>query len=334
MSFKQEFKINNLLLDSNILFAPLAEYTDFAFRRFIRHYHKGLMFCEMIKMEALIREKSYKILKYTKDMSPIGAQLCGSDSRIVSDAAKIVEDLGFQIIDLNCGCPVPKVVKDGSGAAMLKTPLLISQMLSLMTKAVKIPVTVKIRLGWDENSICAKEIVKIAEEAGCSAITIHGRTKKQGYSGKSDWNYIKECKEQAKKILVFGNGDVYSPKDADEMFKLTNCDGIMVARGFLYNPNISNEIERYFLNNAGESGFDKKNSILRYIDYIIEEKGSEKAIFDVRRICGWLLKEVRDIKQLRIHINKSDNIEEVRSLINSFDWDGNHERENLSQNNI
>lgn len=321
MSFKKKFNIGSLVLSNNILYAPLAEYSDFAFRRFIRHYHDGLIFCEMIKMEALVREKSMSILKYSQELKPIGAQICGSNPNIAKDAAKIIEDLGFDIIDLNCGCPVPKIVKDGSGAAMLKNPSLIFQILNNIKASVKIPVSVKIRIGWDENSVCAKEIVKIAEDAGCAAITIHGRTKKQGYSGKSDWSYIKECKDIASEILVIGNGDLYTPNDVDMIFNQTKCDGVMISRGMLQTPNLSTQIENYFENNKTfVSKFDKKSAILKYIEYCIEEKGIEKTIFDIRKMCGWLFRDVKNIKQLRIDINSTSSVLKAIDLINNFDW--------------
>jgi len=323
MSFKRNFKIGNLILPNNIIYAPLAEYTDFAFRRLIRYFHKGLMFCEMVKMEALVREKSCHLLKYTEDMRPIGAQICGTNPRVAKDAAKKIEDLGFDIIDLNCGCPVSKVVKDGSGSALLKNHKLIFEILNSIKKSVNIPVSVKIRIGWDDNTICAKEIVKIAKDAGCSAITIHGRTKKQGYSGKARWEYIKECKDVASDILVIGNGDLNNSTDVENMFQQTNCDGVMLARGMLSNPQLSSEIENYFnITNASEMKLDIKSALLKYVSYILEEKTGWKTLLDLRRISGWLLREKKNIKQLRIEINAAQSIEEAIELIKSFNWEG------------
>ncbi len=321
MSFKSNFKIGSLSLPNNIIYAPLAEYTDFAFRKFVRHFHKGLIFCEMIKMEALVKEKSIHMLKFTENMKPIGAQICGSDFKIAKHCAKIIEDLGFDIIDLNCGCPVPKVVNDGSGAALLKTPSLIYKILNSIKSSVNIPVTVKIRLGWDENSICANEIVKIAKDAGCSAITIHARTKKQGYARKANWSYIKECKELSSDILIIGNGDLYSPLDVINIFEETKCDGVMIARGMLQNPNLATEIEQYFKNNKSiKTNLDKKKAVLKYIEYCIEEKGEKKTILDLKKMCGWLLRDMKNIKHLRIGINSTSSILKAIQLINDFDW--------------
>ena len=321
MSFKKSFKIKDLVLDSNIFYAPLAEYTDFAFRRLLRFYHKGLMFCEMVKMEALVREKNTKILKYTEDMRPIGAQICGANPQVAKDAAKKIEDLGFDLIDLNCGCPVQKITKDGSGAALLKNPKQISQILNAMTATVNIPVSVKIRTGWDDNSICFEEIVKVAKDSGASVLTIHGRTKKQGYSGRSNWDHIKKCKEIAgNEILVIGNGDLYTIKDVKDIFEKTACDGVMIARGMLQTPWLSENIENY-LTKKQEKKINIKDVMLKYIDYVVQEKTMSRAVFDIRRISGWLLRGCKNIKQLRIAINKAISITEVIENIQSFNWE-------------
>ncbi|NGX56713.1 MAG: putative tRNA-dihydrouridine synthase [Candidatus Anoxychlamydiales bacterium] len=322
MKYKKNFELGSLNLFDNILYAPLAEYTDFAFRRLLRDFHKGLIFCEMTKMEALVREKSYRLLEYQDNMKPIGAQICGSDPTIAKDAAKIIEDLGFDLIDLNCGCPVNKVVKDGSGSAMLKDINSIRSVLENIIKAVKIPVTIKIRAGWDDNSIVVSDVVKIAEELGAKAITVHGRTRKQGYSGKSNLEYIKIAKETAKDIKIIGNGDLLDPKDVENMFNYTNCDGVMIARGMLFNPKISKDISNYFLNSDTKVDVNfKKNMFLKHIEYILEKNELRKAVLDCRRMGGWYLRGLKNIKYLRININKAKTIDEVINLINDFDWE-------------
>ncbi|OGN65410.1 MAG: tRNA dihydrouridine synthase DusB [Chlamydiae bacterium RIFCSPLOWO2_01_FULL_28_7] len=319
MTYKKNFNIGSLSLYNNVLFAPLAEYTDFPFRRLLRLFHKGLIYCEMTKMEALVREKCSTILKYESDMHPIGAQICGTKKDLAYDSAKILEDLGFDIIDLNCGCPVSKIVKDGSGAAMLKDVNNIYAVLKNMVDAVKIPVTVKIRIGWDENSIIVKDVVKAAEEAGAKAITVHGRTKSQGYSGNSRWEYIKLAKETAKEIKVIGNGDIYTAIDTKNIFDFTNCDGIMISRGILKMPWISQEIESFFENTYGSRDWNfRKNLLLKYIEFILEDSNEQKAIFDIRRISGWILRELDGIKNLRIAINSSNSINDIIKDIRSF----------------
>src|SRR3990167_11338474 len=318
MTYKKNFNIGSLSLYNNVLFAPLAEYTDFPFRRLLRLFHKGLIYCEMTKMEALVREKCSTILKYESDMHPIGAQICGTKKDLAYDSAKILEDLGFDIIDLNCGCPVSKIVKDGSGAAMLKDVNNIYAVLKNMVDAVKIPVTVKIRIGWDENSIIVKDVVKAAEEAGAKAITVHGRTKSQGYSGNSRWEYIKLAKETAKEIKVIGNGDIYTAIDTKNIFDFTNCDGIMISRGILKMPWISQEIESFFENTYESRDWNfRKNLLLKYIEFILEDSNEQKAIFDIRRISGWILRELDGIKNLRIAINSSNSINDIIKDIRS-----------------
>src|SRR6185437_6206308 len=205
---KKPFQLGNLTLPSNIFCAPLAGCSDLPFRRMTSKYRPGLIYCEMVKMDALVRHDphTYRLLDFEADMHPIGGQICGSKPQYAGKSAKIIEELGFDVVDLNCGCPVDKVTKDGSGSGMLKTPELIGEILSNMTAAVKIPVTVKIRAGWDEKSLNAAEIVQIAEQAGAAAICVHGRTREQGYKGPANWDWIRECKRAAKKIQVIGNG--------------------------------------------------------------------------------------------------------------------------------
>ena len=322
MTYKKKFNIGSLELANNILYAPLAEYSDFAFRKLIRHLHKGLMFCEMIKMDALIREKSCSLLKYTEDMRPIGAQICGFSPKTAKEAAKKIEDMGFDVIDFNCGCPVQKVVKDGSGAAMLKNPEIIGEVISAMSSSVKIPVTVKIRLGWDDQSTVASDVVKIAQQAKAKAITIHARTRKQGYSGDARWDYLKECKKVAKDILVIGNGDLYSAQDVQDMFEKTNVDGVMIARGMLKSPWISEDIEALFSNKEiSRTPLFTKEVLLSLIEYILIENKKTNPLFDIRRISAWLLKGCRNIKKLRIAINAAPTANAAIELIKNFEWE-------------
>ncbi|NGX32546.1 MAG: hypothetical protein K1060chlam4_00594, partial [Candidatus Anoxychlamydiales bacterium] len=197
---------------------------------------------------------------------------------------------------------------------------LIFEILEKIVKAVNIPVSIKIRLGWDDNSIVASETVKIAMDDGEKMITIHGRTRKQGYSGKANWDYIKECKRVAKNdILVIGNGDLYAPEDVKSMFESTNVDGVMIARGMLSTPWLSSDIESYFTK-KDKLNISRKEVLLKYISYLIEEK-KEKAVFDLRRISGWFLRGVKDIKSLRVGINGATSIDESIKLIDSFNWE-------------
>ena len=310
-------KLKNLILPSNILYAPLAGCSDYPFRQIGAKYGPGLMFCEMIKMDALVRHDAgtYRLLNYSPSMRPIGAQLCGSKVSLARESARIIEDLGFDVVDLNCGCPVDKVTKDGSGSGLLKNPEIIGDILSEMIAAVSIPVTVKIRTGWDENSIVAPQITRIAEEAGAAAITIHGRTREQSYRGNANWARIAECKKIAKNIKVIGNGDVFSPEKAAAMFAETGVDGILVSRGTLGQPYIAENIRRYL---KGEPlialrGTVYRDLLLEHLFYIVSYQDERRALLDIRRVGCWYLKNGVGVKQLRQQINQAKSVAGVAS---------------------
>lgn len=265
----------------------------------------------MVKMEAIIRYdvNTFHMLDYSSDMHPIGAQLCGSKPELAGDAARILEDLGFDVIDLNCGCPVDKVTKDGSGSGLLKNLNLIGEILSTIVANVKIPVTVKIRVGWDYNSIVVKEITRIAEEAGAKAIFIHGRTREQGYKGPADWKYIKQAKEVANSIKVIGNGDAFCGASSYNLFKETNCDGILIARGTLGAPWIIKEIQAYMqATNYSLSEQEIKETLLQHLQYIKHYMSPERSLTEVRKIAVWYLKKDPKKKELYRKLQQSKSI--------------------------
>jgi tRNA-dihydrouridine synthase B len=317
MPFSKDFTLENLILPNNIFYAPMAGCTDFPQRQITAKFRPGLIFCEMIKMEPLCRKiKCIKeILDYDPSMHPIGAQICGSNIKLAAQSAKIIEDMGFDVVDFNCGCPVKKVIKDGSGAAMLKTPALIGDIIAEMTTAVKIPVTVKIRAGWDDDSCNAVNITSIAEKAGASAITVHGRTAKQMYKGLSNWEHIKKCKESAKNIKIIGNGDIHTYEDVIKMFSYTGCDGIMIARGMLNNPGIIHNIieEKKFF----------KECLEEHMSQIENYWKKEKKIFlKMRQVAFGYLKKLPGTKKLRILISQTKTSEELKSLVQKKDlWE-------------
>jgi tRNA-dihydrouridine synthase B len=322
---KKPFFIGKTELSNNILYAPLAGCSDLPFRRMSCKYGPGIVYCEMVKIDALIRNdpNTYRLLDYDHDMHPIGAQLCGSKPKIAAQAARIVEDLGFDVIDFNCGCPVDKVTKDGSGSGMLKTPELIGEVLSEIIAAVKVPVTVKIRAGWDEKSINAKEVTKIAERAGAKAITIHGRTREQGYKGKANWDYIKDCKEVARDILVIGNGDVFDAESALRMFAHTKCDAVLVSRGTMGQPWIAEDILRALedLSPVQRTVTDLKKSLLEHFECIIRYQPERLSLLDMRRVGCWYLKRLQGVKELRVKLNKAVSTAEVFQHLEDFEWE-------------
>lgn len=307
-----------------IVYAPLAGCSDFPFRKMSARYSPSLMFCEMVKMEALVRKVpgTYQMLEYSEEMRPIGGQICGSNPDLAAPSAKIIEDLGFDAVDLNCGCPVDKITKDGSGSAMLKNPELIGEMIANMVNAVNIPVTLKVRAGWDEQSINAVEITQIAEKAGAKAIFVHGRTRKQAYRGPANWDYIKACKEVANSIRVIGNGDVFSPEAALMMLEQTGCDGVLVSRGTMGQPWIAEDIRLAMENQKKtERGMEAcLQALLDHFAYSIENKSEKGALIDMRKVCCWYLKNVPGAREFRGKASHASTLKEMENLIQAFDW--------------
>lgn len=316
------FQLGNITLPNNIFYAPLAGCSDFPFRQMSALYRPGLMYCEMVKMDAIVRHDphTFHILDYSANMHPIGGQLCGSKPSIAGKAARIIEELGFDVIDLNCGCPVDKVTKDGSGSGMLKTPELIGEVLANIVAAVKIPVTVKIRAGWDEKSINAAQITKIAEQAGAQAICIHGRTRHQAYKGPANWDYIKECKEVATTIKIIGNGDITDAYAAERMFDYTGCDAVLVARGTMGNPWIIEDIIRLLSGDEpmSRSLEDRRQALLKHFLFTYNYHLPRRVAVDMRRVGCWYLKKSAGTKAFRELISKAGNPEEARELILNF----------------
>lgn len=322
MKWIKPLQLGNKTLPSNIFYAPLAGCSDFSFRRMSSLYRPGLMYCEMVKMDALIRNdaNTFRLLDYLASMRPIGAQLCGSKPELAGPCAKILEDLGFDVIDLNCGCPVDKVTKDGSGSGLLKNPIRIGEILAEMVQAVSIPVTVKIRAGWDDSCLNAVEITKIAESAGAKAIAIHGRTRAQAYKGNANWDHIKACKEVANSIQVIGNGDVFTAADALEMFNKTRCDAVLVSRGTMGQPWIADSIYRL---DQGLSPHELtkewiQNHMMQHFDCITAHQNDRRSLIDLRKVACWYLKALPGTKKFKEGINRSKTIQEARQWLDQF----------------
>lgn len=319
---RQPLQIGNLKLANPIFYAPLAGCSDFPFRKMSALYGPGIMYCEMVKMDALIRHDplTYHILDYSADMHPIGGQLCGSKPNIAGQAARIIEDLGFDVVDLNCGCPVDKVTKDGSGSGMLKTPELIGEVISNMVAAVKIPVTVKIRAGWDEQHIVAEEIVKIAEQAGAKAICVHARTRQQGYKGPANWEYIKACKQAATTIKVIGNGDVVDGPSAEKLLAETGCDALLVGRGTMGQPWIAEDILRYLdgLPVRPRTLEDCRQALLQHFLFTQQYHHDHRVCVDMRRVGCWYLKKSAGTRGFRDLISKATDLHVIQDLILNF----------------
>lgn len=317
-------QLGNLKLSHRIFYAPLAGCSDFPFRKMSAKYQPGLMYCEMVKMDPLIRYdvKTFRLLDYSADMRPIGAQICGSKPLLAGKAAKIIEDLGFDVVDLNCGCPVDKVTKDGSGSGMLKTPEIIGEVVANMVAAVKIPVIIKIRAGWDEQQINAEKITKIAEEAGAKAICVHGRTREQGYHGPANWDYIKACKQASKHILVIGNGDVVDGPSAKEIYTKTGCDGVLVARGTMGQPWIVEDMLCYLKDKPilKHSVEDCRQALFEHFRLIqlYHQQDDHRVCIDMRRVGCWYLKNSGGTRRFREKMSQAKSIQEIHDLILHF----------------
>lgn len=275
-------------------------------------------------MEALVRHDphTFRLLDFENSMHPIGAQLCGSKPQLAAKSGKILEELGFDVIDLNCGCPVDKVTKDGSGSGLLKNLSLVGEILANLIAAVKIPVTIKIRAGWDEDSIVGPQIVEIAEKAGAQAIAVHGRTREQGYKGSANWDWIRDCKKAAKKILVIGNGDLFDAASVEQMFLHTGCDAALLARGTFGTPWIIEDVYRRLSNEPPvvRTPEDYRDALLQHLEFVNLYHPPRKAAMDLRRIGCWYLKKGEGTRQLREQLNKSKTLEEIKELVINYPW--------------
>lgn len=290
------FKIGNVEIENKVVLAPMAGVCNSAFRRIIKEMGAGLLYAEMVSDKALVynNEKTKDMLYMTESERPISQQIFGSDKKSFVEAAKIIEkSMHPDIIDINMGCPVPKVaVKSQAGSALLKDPDKIYDIVKAVKEVVSVPVTVKIRSGWDKNSINAVLVAKTCEKAGASAIAVHPRTRSQGYSGKADWNIIKEVKD-AVNIPVIGNGDILSAKDAKQMIEETGCDAVMIGRGTLGNPYLIKQVVRYLEDGVllpDQSPKERIETCLKHFNYLLEVKPEKVAILEMRTHAAWYLK--------------------------------------------
>ena len=318
------FKIGKIILDNNICLAPMAGFCNSAFRRIAREMGAGLVFAEMVSDKALYYgdKKTLNMLTMTPEERPIAQQIFGSDKEsFVIAAKKVMEIMQPDIIDINMGCPVPKVaVKSQAGSALLKNPEKIREIVSAVVNAVDVPVTVKIRSGWDSNSINAVEVAKVIEEAGASAITIHPRTRSQGYTGRADWTIIKEVKD-AVKIPVIGNGDIKSPEDAKRMIDETGCDAVMIGRAALSNPFIFKEVDHYF--KTGDlldpaSNTDKIDLAIKHLDYLLEIKNEKVAVLEMRTIAANYIKGIPGSTKIKQSIFTCKTKEELIKILKEY----------------
>jgi nifR3 family TIM-barrel protein len=311
-------KIGNVNINGNVVLAPMAGVTDLPFRLLCKENGCGYLYTEMVSAKAILynNKNTEALLTVTEGENPIAVQLFGSDPQIMADMAKRLEERLFDVIDVNMGCPVPKVVNNGEGSALMKDPILVGKIVEAMAKAVKKPVTVKIRAGFNSQSINAPEIAHIIEESGGAAVAVHGRTREQYYSGKADWDVIAQVKANVK-IPVIGNGDIQSGQDAVEMMKRTGCDGVMIGRGARGNPWIFGQINEY-LSSGKEmtppSMQEIHDMILRHARMLIEAKGEYTGIREMRKHFAWYTAGMKHASGLRNEVNHVESYAQLEEL--------------------
>ena len=315
----KQLKIGNVLLENSYVLGPMAGVTDLPFRLLCKEQGAGLLCMEMVSAKGIFynNKNTESLLQIHPEEVPVSLQFFGSDPKIVSEMAKRVEERPFSILDINMGCPVPKVVRNGEGSALMKNPKLVYELVSATVKAIKKPVTVKIRKGFDDEHINAVEIAKIIEEAGAAAVAVHGRTREQYYSGKADWEIIRQVKE-AVSIPVIGNGDVHSPEAAKKLLEETGCDGVMVARGARGNPWIFRRIVSYLETGVvppEPSKEEVKDMIFRHAAMMTEQKGELAAMREMRKHVAWYTAGYPHSAALRREINEVETLEGLKELV-------------------
>lgn len=315
-------KIGSVYLDNRVISAPMAGITDRAYRILAKEAGCGLVCTEMVSDQALLygNPKTCSLLDITGETGPVSMQIFGSNAGYMADAAEIVEKRGAAVIDINMGCPTPKIVKNGEGAALMKEPEKAAAIVRAVVERVKIPVTVKMRKGWDENSVNAVELARLVVDAGAAAVTVHGRTRSQFYTGKADWKIIAAVK-QAVDVPVIGNGDIWTPQDALAMLQQTGCDGVMIGRAALGNPWIFSRAIHFLKTGEllpGPTPAEKVAMALRHLDLLVEIKGERVAVWEMRKHAAWYMKGLRGAARLREQVNRAQTREELRKIIQSI----------------
>jgi nifR3 family TIM-barrel protein len=315
-------QIGGVTLENNIILAPMAGVTDLPFRLLCSEKSAGLTCMEMVSAKAILykNKNTDSLMEIHPDEGPTSLQLFGLDPKILSEMAKRIEERPFSILDINMGCPVPKVVNNGEGSALMKNPKLVGEIIAAVVKAIRKPVTVKIRKGFDEAHVNAVEIAKIAEASGASAVAVHGRTREQYYAGEADWDIIAQVKA-AVKIPVIGNGDVTDGASAQKMLQMTGCDGIMVGRAARGNPWLFRQISAYLTDGTilqKPELEEVKATILRHAALQLETKGEYTGIREMRKHVSWYTAGYPNSARLRQNVNLVESFEELRELVLSM----------------
>lgn len=315
-------KIGNLELENNVFLAPMAGVTDLPFRLLCKEMGCGLVYSEMVSAKGILYENknTTELLRVAAEERPAAVQLFGSDPEILGAMARKIERYPIDVIDVNMGCPAPKIVKNGEGSALTKTPELVGKIVRALAEAQKKPVTIKIRKGFDDAHLNAAEIARIAEANGAAAVAVHGRTREQYYSGKADWDCIREVK-RAVNIPVIGNGDVFTPQDAERLLDETGCDAVMVGRGAQGNPWIFRRILRYL--QTGEllpepTAEERIEKALRHAKMLVEYKGEYIGVREMRKHTAWYMKGLPGAAELRGKLNAAADLAGMERLLREY----------------
>ena len=317
-----KLRIGNVELDNPFILAPMAGVTDLPFRLLCREQGAGLLCMEMVSAKAIHfgNKNTRALMEIHPQEKPVSLQLFGSDPDLMAEIVAQIEEEPFDILDINMGCPVPKVVNNGEGSALLKNPALVREIVTKVSRAIKKPLTVKIRKGFDDTCVNAVEIARILEDSGAAAVAVHGRTREQYYSGRADWDIIRQVKE-AVSIPVIGNGDVDSPEKAEAMFRETGCDGVMIGRASRGNPWIFHQLNTYFESGKVEKKpelSEVKDMILRHAGLLLEKKGAYTGMREMRKHVAWYTAGYPRSARLRQAINEIESLEGLKELLEQW----------------
>jgi tRNA-dihydrouridine synthase B len=323
----KQLQIGNVKTDNIYILGPMAGVSDLPFRLLCKEMGAGLVCMEMVSAKAIAykNKKTFDLMQTLPQETPVSLQLFGSEPELMAEVAKTIEEEPFDILDINMGCPVPKVVNNGEGSALMKNPKLAAEIVRAISRAIEKPVTAKIRIGFDEAHLNAVEMAKYLEDAGAAAVAVHGRTREQYYSGRADWEMIARVKE-AVGIPVIGNGDVTCPEDAERLQKETGCDGIMIARAAEGNPWIFRDMVEYEEKGSYQGRVSQQEiagMILRHARLQIEYKGEKIAMREMRKHAGWYTAGCRNSSHFRGKLNQIEHYEQLKELI--LEWTGSKE---------
>lgn len=317
-------KIGNITLDNNVVLAPMAGITDIAFRTICKRFGVGLVTTEMVSIRGLYYKdrKTEELMKINQKNRPVSLQIFGNEPEIF---AYVVENIlnnrdDFDIIDINMGCPAPKIVKNGDGSALMKSPQLAGQIVKAVSDKSNKPVTVKFRAGWDDSSINAVEFAKVVEENGADCIAVHGRTREQFYSGNADYDIISKVKD-AVSIPVIGNGDIFKPEDAIRMYNETGCDGVLLARGVLGNPWLIENVIKAFNNDNNyyePTPAERIRTLKEHAVLLSEETSEKRTVLEMRKHAAWYIKGLKKSAEVRNEINKVHTLNELYDILDEY----------------